>query len=55
VDRLAVATGHYRNGILLAPLTADLVTAVVTDSVSSSDQDLLGVVSPQRFDRVVTG
>ena len=23
-DRTVVATGHYRNGILLAPLTADL-------------------------------
>jgi glycine oxidase len=26
---LLYATGHYRNGILLAPLTADIVTAVV--------------------------
>jgi glycine oxidase len=25
VDRLMVATGHYRNGILLAPVTADAV------------------------------
>jgi glycine oxidase len=55
VHHLVLATGHYRNGILLAPLTADLVTAVVTDSVSASDQDLLDVVSPQRFERVATG
>lgn len=26
-----VATGHYRNGILLAPLTADAVVALLTD------------------------
>jgi glycine oxidase len=29
VDRLAVATGHYRNGILLAPVTADAVVDVI--------------------------
>jgi glycine oxidase len=27
-----VATGHYRNGILLAPLTADAITALVLDA-----------------------
>ena len=30
VDRLAVASGHYRNGILLAPITADGVAALLT-------------------------
>jgi glycine oxidase len=54
LDRLVMATGHYRNGILLAPLTADLVAAVVTASVSPADQDLLDVVSPKRFEPVVT-
>jgi glycine oxidase len=29
-DGLVVATGHYRNGILLAPVTADAVAAAVT-------------------------
>ena len=29
-DGLVLATGHHRQGILLAPLTADTVTAVVT-------------------------
>jgi glycine oxidase len=29
VERLAVATGHYRNGILLAPITAEAVLALV--------------------------
>ncbi len=30
VPRLAVATGHYRNGILLTPLTAEGIAAVLT-------------------------
>jgi glycine oxidase len=30
VDGLLLATGHYRNGILLAPVTADGVAAIVT-------------------------
>ncbi len=30
LEGLVVATGHHRNGILLAPLTADAVTALVT-------------------------
>ncbi|HXQ60768.1 MAG TPA: glycine oxidase ThiO [Acidimicrobiales bacterium] len=30
VDGLVLATGHYRNGILLSPLTADAVAAVAT-------------------------
>ncbi len=29
VPRLAVATGHYRNGILLAPITAEAIGALV--------------------------
>jgi glycine oxidase len=29
-DKLVVATGHYRNGIVLAPITAEIVTALVT-------------------------
>jgi glycine oxidase len=29
-DGVLVATGHHRNGLLLAPLTADCVTAVLT-------------------------
>lgn len=30
VDGLVLATGHYRNGILLTPITADTVAALVT-------------------------
>jgi glycine oxidase len=31
IDGLFWATGHYRHGILLAPVTADLVAAAVVD------------------------
>ena len=30
VDGLLLATGHYRNGVLLAPLTAEAVTALIS-------------------------
>src|SRR5258708_32658901 len=29
IDRLGLATGHYRNGILLTPATADALAALV--------------------------
>jgi glycine oxidase len=45
VDRLAVATGHYRNGILLAPVTADAVCAAL------AGEDLPGFIEPFRADR----
>jgi glycine oxidase len=31
IDGLLLATGHYRNGILLAPLTADTIVALLAD------------------------
>lgn len=43
-----VATGHYRNGVLLAPVTADAV-AELLDTGSSPD-----VVAPFTPDRFVT-
>jgi glycine oxidase len=43
---LVYATGHYRNGVLLAPLTAELVAAIVSGDESDA---ALGVVSPSRF------
>lgn len=46
IDGLFYATGHYRNGILLAPVTGELITeAVVTGHVSP----LLAAFSPNRF------
>jgi glycine oxidase len=46
IDGLVYATGHYRNGILLAPVTGELITeAVVKGHVSP----LLAAFSPNRF------
>jgi glycine oxidase len=44
--RVVYATGHYRNGILLAPLTAQLVADAVLEQ---RIDPLLGTVSPARF------
>jgi glycine oxidase len=43
---LMYATGHYRNGILLAPLTARLVADALLDQ---RVDPLLAAVSPARF------
>ncbi len=49
IDGLFYATGHYRNGILLAPVTGELITeAVVAGRISP----LLAAFSPNRFDLV---
>lgn len=44
---LFVATGHYRKGIELAPLTADLLRA----ALEGSSDPLLADVDPRRFQR----
>lgn len=42
---VAVAAGHYRNGILLAPLTADVITRLVVDG----DRDpAIALTDPRR-------
>jgi thiazole synthase len=33
-DNLVLATGHYRNGILLAPITATLIADLITHQVT---------------------
>ena len=43
---LVYATGHYRNGVLLAPLTARLVADLVLDG---QEDPLLAAVAPARF------
>jgi glycine oxidase len=43
---LMYATGHYRNGILLAPLTADLVARAV---LGDGSDPMLALTRPQRF------
>jgi glycine oxidase len=37
VNGLFVAAGHYRNGILMAPLTAELIAALITGTPPPSD------------------
>ncbi|HEY8380425.1 MAG TPA: FAD-dependent oxidoreductase, partial [Nannocystis sp.] len=46
VDGLFYATGHFRNGILLAPITARLVADVVA---GASPQIPLEPFAPDRF------
>jgi glycine oxidase len=46
VEGLIVATGHYRNGVLLAPITAKLVREWITDGKTTEDVE---VFSPLRF------
>jgi len=40
------ATGHYRNGILLAPVTGELIARAIVDGVFPSS---LSIFSPDRF------
>ena len=47
-DGLVFATGHYRNGILLAPVTAKLIGEWITDRRTSLDWEAF---SPLRFPR----
>jgi glycine/D-amino acid oxidase-like deaminating enzyme len=46
LPNLMYATGHYRNGILLAPLTAELVANAMLDGHLDS---MLELTRPQRF------
>ncbi|HEV2489703.1 MAG TPA: glycine oxidase ThiO [Candidatus Acidoferrales bacterium] len=46
VEGLFIATGHYRNGILLAPATAKYMSELVCDGKSSIEA---GSFSPMRF------
>lgn len=46
LQHLTVATGHYRNGILLAPITAKLVREWIMDGRVSMDWEIF---SPTRF------
>jgi len=50
VEGLIWATGHHRNGILLAPLTAELVAGLLDRSeVESPNEQLLAACNPGRF------
>jgi glycine oxidase len=47
VDGLILATGHFRNGILLAPVTAQ----AVNELIEGREPEWLAVASPSRFER----
>jgi glycine oxidase len=51
VRGLIWATGHYRNGILLAPLTAELVAGLLTGAGAEerASDSLLAACAPDRF------
>jgi glycine oxidase len=54
LDGLLVATGHYRNGILLAPITAELIASLVGAGAGDVDAQLpewARAFDPRRFDR----
>lgn len=52
IDGLFYATGHYRNGILLAPITAEIIAEAVVNRKSSR---LLESFSPDRFRLAAAG
>ncbi|MCB1024626.1 MAG: FAD-dependent oxidoreductase, partial [Acidobacteria bacterium] len=45
-DNLYVATAHYRNGILLAPVTAKII---VDKIIANADSKYLEIYSPNRL------
>lgn len=45
-ENLLVATGHYRNGILLAPLTARIIAGKIA---ANENSEYLEIFSPRRF------
>jgi len=46
IDGLYLATGHYRNGILLAPITAELIARAIVDKETPAT---FATFSPDRF------
>ena len=52
VDGLMVATGHFRNGILLAPATAEAMVELLD---TGQTPDSVAAFSPRRFERVRQG
>jgi glycine oxidase len=50
LDGLVLATGHYRNGVLLTPVTADGIADLIA---GGSLPDALAPFTPARFSRAV--
>ena len=51
IEGLFYATGHYRNGILLAPITGELIAKSIVEGVTSP---MLAAFSPGRFRNLAT-
>lgn len=49
VRGLWLATGHHRNGVLLAAITAELVAGVICDAGKAEDRTLLEPWGSGRF------
>jgi glycine oxidase len=48
IDRLVVASGHHRNGILLTPVTAAVVSAYI---LGNQMPEIARRFTPERFAR----
>jgi glycine oxidase len=55
IDGLWWATGHYRNGILLTPLTAELVVDALHGETGEEAEEMLGWCDPARFATAMPG
>jgi glycine oxidase len=55
VERLFYAAGHYRNGILLAPATGEIIADLLTAGTTKLLPRGLEVFSPSRFRRALAG
>ena len=51
IENLLIATAHYRNGILLAPLTAKILADKIAENI---DSEYLKIFSTRRFEKVIT-
>jgi glycine oxidase len=52
IEGLFYATGHYRNGILLAPITGQVIADAILDGIAP---DNLKAFSPDRFTLNLSG
>jgi len=55
VENLFYATGHYRNGILLAPATGEIIADLLTTGTTKLPSRALETFSPARFRRALAG
>jgi glycine oxidase len=51
IPGLWLATGHHRNGVLLAAITAELLAAAIEDEATAENSRQLNAFSWRRFSR----